>query len=296
MNRLVLIDGNALVHRAYHALPKTFQDASGNPTNAIFGFASMLIKLIQEVSPDGIAVAFDSPGPTFRHHEYGSYKEGRPEADEELAEQIPRVQQLVADFGLPYFELEAYEADDLVAALKKQALAEGVEEILIVSGDMDLAQLVDAQTKLGMPRKGLSDLAIYDISGVKERYGVWPNQIVDYKALRGDPSDNIPGVWGIGEKTAISLLERFDDLEGVYANLGEIKPVVMGKLAAASEDALLSRKIARIVDDVPIKLDLAKCEWGEGKQERGIKALRELGFKSLVKRLGNVQSQIDLDI
>lgn len=287
MKRILLIDGNALVHRAYHAIPKTFKDHQGNPTNAIFGFAAMFIRAIQQLDPVYVAVAFDSPEPTFRHQEYLEYKEGRPEADAELVAQIPRIQQLIVDFGLPYFELDSYEADDLLAALKIQALQADPElEVIIMTGDMDLTQLVDKSTKVCMPKKGIKDLYMYNEQGVYDRYSIWPSQVVDYKALRGDPSDNIPGVTGIGPKTAVLLLEQFDNLEQIYQNLDKIKPSVVKKLAEGADNAALSQKIAKIVDTAPIKLDLPKAQFGEDSIEQGRGALLKLGFKSLVKRLG----------
>jgi len=286
MKRLVLIDGNALVHRAYHALPKTFTNQRGEPTNAVYGFASMLLKVIDGLEPDFLAVAFDMKGPTFRHEEYEAYKEGRPEMDEDLVSQLPKVRQIVKGFDVPVFESPGFEGEDVIATVNRQADEKDSQlETIIVTGDMDLLQLVDRNTKVYTPRKGISEPVLYDEQKVWEKYHLKPTQIVDYKALRGDPSDRIPGVRGIGEKTAVELLGTFGTLEEIYRNLDRIKPAVARKLREGKETAFLSQKLATIVDTAPVELDLERCRFRQVDRVAAARILKNLGFKSLVKRI-----------
>ncbi|MDP2874040.1 MAG: 5'-3' exonuclease H3TH domain-containing protein, partial [bacterium] len=219
---LVLIDGNSLLHRAYHALPKVFTNSAGQPTGAVYGFASMLLKVIEDLKPDFMAVAFDERGPTFRHVEYVGYKKGRPEMDSELVTQVPIVRQLLTELQVPFFSLQGFEGDDIIASLNQQA-GEGHSHLktYIVTGDLDMLQLVDQDTFVYAPKKGISETITYDPQVVKETQGLNPWQITDYKGLRGDASDRIPGVRGIGEKTARALLQKFNSLEEIYQNLGK---------------------------------------------------------------------------
>lgn len=286
MKRLILIDGNALVHRAYHALPKTFTDKNGRPTNAIYGFTSMLLKVIDELKPNYLAVAFDRKAPTFRHQEFVGYKEGRPEMDEALVEQLPAIKEITEAFNIPIHEVDGYEGEDLIASLNRQAGKTHQElETIIVTGDRDTLQLVDKDTKVYMPKKGVSETEFYDEQKVEERLGIKPEQVVDFKALSGDASDRIPGVRGIGPKTAIELLKKYGTLENVYKNLGEIEPKVVKKLAEGSESAAMSQKLAKIVDNAPITLDLEKCRFREVDKLSAIKILEKFNFKSLIKRI-----------
>jgi len=253
MKRLVLIDGNALVHRAYHAIPQTFTNSQGEPTNAVYGFASMLLKVIDNLKPDYLAVAFDMRGPTFRHEEYEGYKKGRPEMDEALVSQLPKVRQIVQGLDVPAFEAQGFEGEDVIASLNRQAGEQHPElETVIVTGDMDLLQLVDKDTRIYSPKKGLSQPVLYDEGKVQEKYGLKSEQVIDFKALRGDPSDRIPGVRGIGEKTAVELLGTFGTLEKIYQNLDQVRPAVAKKLREGRELAFLSQKLATIVDNAPV--------------------------------------------
>ncbi len=299
MRRLVLIDGNSLLHRAYHALPKTLTTSEGEVVNAVYGFVRMLLKVIKDLEPSHLAVAFDVKGPTFRHLEYEAYKEGRPEMDEELVAQLPKVKDLLGDFEVPVYEAQGFEGEDVIAALRAQILNPKSEapnksqitnskpqtETIIVTGDRDVLQLVDERTKVYAPLKGLSNPVIYDAAEVKKRYGLRPDQIVDYKALRGDPSDNIPGVPGVGEKTAVKLLQKYGTLENVFDNLDNLPTREKNLLRGQESQAELSKRLATIVTNAPVELDLERCKVGDFRSEKALGALKKLQFKSLVKEL-----------
>ena len=287
MQRLVLIDGNSLLHRAYHALPKTLTTSDGQVVNAVYGFARMLLKVVKDLEPSHLAVAFDVKGPTFRHLEYEKYKEGRPPMDDDLIGQLPKVKELLEDLEIPVYEAEGFEGEDTIASLKYPIpnTQYPISETVIVTGDRDVLQLVDEKTRVYSPLKGLSNPVIYDEKEVEERYGLRPDQIVDYKALRGDPSDNIPGVPGVGEKTAVDLLQKYESLEGVYQHLDEIVPRVQKLLRENKEQAELSQKLATIVTNAPVELDLEVAKVGDFRSEKALEALRKLQFKSLVKEL-----------
>lgn len=295
--RLVLIDGHAILHRAYHALPP-LTTRSGELVNAVYGFATMLFRILNELQPKYLAVAFDTSKPNFRHMEYVGYQAQRPKTDSELAGQIEKVQELVRAFDIPIFSVEGYEADDVLGTLAQQASEckvplQGkqnskckVDEVLIVTGDRDLMQLVSDKVKLFMPTKGLSEGQIVGEKEVEERMGVPPEQIVDYKGLVGDQSDNYPGVSGIGPKTAAELLKEFGTLEEIYKRLGEVgNKTTVRKLAEGAESAMLSKKLATIVTDVPISLDLEECIVQNYNKEKVIGFFKELGFRSLVTRM-----------
>ena len=291
MSRLVLIDGNSLLHRAYHALPKTLTTSDGQVVNAVYGFARMLLKVVKDLEPSYLAVAFDMKGPTFRHLEYEKYKEGRPEMDTELAAQLPMVKELLKDFEIPTYETQGFEGEDVVAALQVQSSKFKVQnlETVIVTGDRDVLQLVNEQTKVYSPLKGLSNPVIYDAKEVYEQYGLRPDQVVDYKALRGDPSDNIPGVPGVGEKTAVDLLQKYETLEGVFDHLNELTSRQQKLLRSQKEQAELSQMLATITSDAPVELDLEAAKVGDFRSEKALKALKKLQFRSLVKELENNQ-------
>ncbi|MEE8194129.1 MAG: 5'-3' exonuclease H3TH domain-containing protein, partial [Dehalococcoidales bacterium] len=217
----MLIDGNALLHRAYHALPPLTVSKSGEMVNAVYGFASMLLKAIKELKPSHYAIAFDKKAPTFRHRLYDRYKANRPPAPRELIGQLGRIRQLVSAFDMPIFELDDYEADDVLGTLSHQASEQGVDTV-IVTGDADAMQLVSPQVKVlyPRPRHSFSDTMLYDEAAVSQKYGVKPEHIADLKALAGDPSDNIPGVTGIGPKTAVRLIQQFGGVDQIYAHIG----------------------------------------------------------------------------
>lgn len=299
MNRLVLIDGNSLLHRAYHALPKTLTTSEGEVVNAVYGFVKMLLKVIKDLDPQYLAVCFDVKGPTFRHLEYEKYKEGRPPMEEDLAGQFPLVKELLEALEVPIYEAQGFEGEDVVATLQSQISNSKfqIAETVIVTGDRDVLQLVDEKTKVYSPLKGLSNPIIYDAKEVFERYGIRPDQVVDYKALRGDPSDNIPGVPGVGEKTAVDLLQKYDTLEGVFDHLNELTPRQRKLLKENKGQAELSKRLATIVTDAPVELDLEKARVGDFRSEKAIKALKRLQFRSLVAELESVKEdsgQLDL--
>lgn len=284
---LVLIDGHALVHRAFHALPP-LSTGSGELVNAVFGFSSILLKMLKDLAPDYIAATFDLAGPTFRHKEFDAYKATRVKAPDELYAQIGRVKEVLAAFNIPVFEAPGFEADDVIGTIVKQAKKNKVKTI-IVTGDLDTLQLVDENTSVYTLKKGVKETMTYDEAAVKERFaGLAPAQMVDYKGLKGDPSDNIPGVPGVGDKTAGQLLKDFGSLEKVYAaaEQGKIKNIKLAqKLLANKEQAFFSKYLATIKQDAPIKFKLAEALTRDFDKEKVVKIFKDLGFYSLVNRL-----------
>jgi DNA polymerase-1 len=289
---LFLIDGHALAYRTYFALtrgtPGSFTTRSGEPTAGIYGFTAVLLKILEEPDLHYLAVAFDT-GKTFRDEIFPEYKGTRAKMPDDLRTQIDRIRQLVDAFNLPRLEMEGYEADDILGSVARQAAQRGMH-IKIYTGDRDLLQLVTDQIAVSLPGKSLSESKFYFPQDVKEFMGVRPDQIVDLKALTGDKSDNIPGVAGIGDKTAITLLETYDTLDGVYNHLSELSPALQKKLAAGKENAYLSRKLATIVTDLDLQLDYGKfLESSLSFDLNPVEAIfRELEFRSLRERLSVV--------
>jgi DNA polymerase-1 len=285
MKKLVLIDSNALVHRAFHALPP-LTTRKGELTNAVYGFFSALIKVINELKPDYMAATFDLAAPTFRHIEYDQYKAKRVKAPDELYVQIPRTKEVLKAFGIPILEKEGFEADDIIGTIAKKYTNKEID-ILIVTGDLDTLQLVDDNIRIYTMKRGLSDIMIYGEKEVEERYGLKVSQMIDFKALRGDPSDNIPGVKGIGEITATALLKEFKTLENLYKNIGKIKSKnVAEKLKINKEMAFFSKRLVTIRQNVPIKVDLKELDWQNHFDMDKVRELFiELGFNTLLRRL-----------
>ena len=289
--KLYLIDGHALAYRAYFALMRGstggWITSKGEPTAGVFGFTSVLLKILEQERPDYLAVAFDT-GRTFRDELYPQYKGTRAKMPDDLTPQINRIRQLVDAFNIPRLEVERYEADDVLGSVAHQAVREGLG-VKIITGDRDLLQLVDDRIIVNLPGKSLADAKDYLAEDVVAYLGVHPDQVVDYKALIGDKSDNIPGVAGIGEKTAASLLAAYGNLEGIYAHLDEIAAGTRKRLEAGRESADLSRRLATIVTDlrVPLDLEQARCEAFEPEQIEAI--FRELEFRSLLPRLNVVE-------
>jgi len=281
--KLVLIDGHALAYRAFHALPADMKTSQGELTNAVYGFTSMLLNVLREEHPTHIAVTFDK-GLTFRHDMFADYKAHRAKMPDDMRSQMERVRQVVDTLGIPVFEQEGYEADDLLGTLARQAEEQGVHT-LIVTGDTDILQLVDEHTRVLTSRWRFSDTVTYDPQGVKLRYGLPAAQLVDLKALVGDKSDNIPGVPGVGEKTATHLLQQYGSLEGIYEHLDQVQARFRDKLAAGRELAFLSRRLATIVRDAPVQLDLEACRVHSFDRGRVMDLFHELEFRSLVERL-----------
>ncbi len=290
MSKLVLIDGNAILHRAYHAMPP-LTTKKGEPVGAVHGFISMLLRVIQDLKPTHIAVAFDRKEPTFRHEEYEPYQAHRPEMDKDLVPQFDKAKEVVKTFGIPIYDKVGFEADDVIGTLAKQA-EKKVEEVIIVTGDRDILQLVSDRTKVYLPIRGLSEAKLMGEKEVVEKMGVEPSQIDDYKALVGDPSDNYPGVPGIGPKTAAKLLSEYRTLRDIYQNLEKIPAPIAAKLEKGRELAKISQRLAEIVTDVPVKLDLKDADdWGVDRKEV-LDLFARFGFKTLTKRVKKIGEEI----
>jgi DNA polymerase-1 len=288
MSRFFIIDGNSLVHRSYHAVPKHFRSASGEPTNAVFGFVSILLGMLEQEKPDYVAVAFDKKGPTFRHAMMGEYKGTRVKTDDDLIVQFPRVREVLNTLNIPIFEKDGLEADDFLGIMAQELESKHPEvQLFIVTSDQDALQLVSEQTQVVSPVKGYSEVKRYDAAAVKEKLGVWPHQVADFKGLRGDSSDNIPGVPGIGPKTAVSLLEQYGSLENLYAHLEDVEsPAVREKLRAHEGDARLSKEVASILRfDPDFALHLDTCVMHDFNVDAVRQLFETLAFKAHLKRL-----------
>lgn len=284
---LALIDGHALAYRAYFGLPSTFTTSKGEATHAVYGFINILLSIWKEYQPEALIVAFDL-GPTFRHQIYRNYKATREKMPDDLRKQMKRIEQLIRAFNIPIATREDYEADDVIGTLASQATARDVET-LIVTGDRDMLQLVGPNIKVITSGRSFSDRVVYDQAAIQEQYGLSPAQLVDLKSLIGDNSDNIPGVAGIGEKTAIKFLQRYTSLEGVYACLDEISPPIRAKLETRRENAFLSRDLGKIVIDVPgVELDLDRARLADFNIVEVANLFAELEFNSLFQRIPGV--------
>ena len=285
---LLLVDGNALVHRAFHALPPLTVPKTGEPIGAVYGFAMMLVKAINDLKPTHYAIAFDRKAPTFRHQLFDQYKAHRPKMDDELAVQFARVREVVNAFGIPIFEMDGYEADDILGTLSSQAKRQDIDTV-ILTGDADMMQLVSPKVKVYYPRPGgsFSDAILYDGEAVKQRYGVDPPQIADIKALKGDPSDNIPGVPGVGDKTALKLVLQFGSVEKLLEHLEEVEPEKLRtKLRESIELIKRSHELATIDQETPVELNFDECCQIDRYNRTFVAELfRELGFNSLLPKL-----------
>lgn len=280
--KLALIDAHALIHRAYHALPP-MNTSAGLPTNAVYGFTAMLLKVMTTLKPTHMAVAFDVKGPTFRHKEFKDYKAHRPKADDELVAQFDVVRELVRAFNIPILEKQGFEADDIIGTLVT-LVDSGVKKI-IVTGDMDALQLVDPTTTVFTLKRGVTDTVLYTEDSVQERFGFTPALLVDYKGLRGDPSDNIPGVAGIGEKTAQELVAKYGTVEAIYKHLATLSPRVQTRLKGQKTKALHSRRLATIRRDVPIKFELSAAQLDDYDVAAVERIFAKLEFTSFLQRL-----------
>jgi len=297
--QLIIIDSNSIIHRAYHALPP-LTTKKGELVNAVYGFLLVFFKAIREFQPDYIAATFDFPAPTFRHKKFPEYKAKRPPAPEELYQQIPKIKEILEAFGVAVFEKEGFEADDIIGAIatlapKKQVFPK--IEIIILSGDLDTLQLINPQTKVYSLKRGVKDIILYDENLVREKFqGLKTGQLLDFKALKGDPSDNIPGVTGIGEKTAIKLLLDFGSLENLYKEIEEnsektkqLRPKLKEVLLRYKEQAFFSKNLAQIEKNIPLDFTLERCRWDKYNKEKVIKILKNLEFNSLINRLSEVK-------
>lgn len=290
--RLLLIDGHALAYRAYHAI-QPLTSPKGEPTNAIFGFASMLLKAINDYPPDYVILTLDS-GRTFRHEAYAEYKANRPKMPEDLRSQIEHIPELARAMGIPVYTKEGFEADDLLGTLSQQAQDAGLETI-IVTGDSDTFQLISPFVRVLAPQGRMGDALLYDETRIRERYGLEPKQLIDLKALKGDPSDNIPGVAGVGEKGASRLVTQFGSVENVYAHLNEVTPErTRLALEQGAQSAKDGKTLVTIIRNVPgTTLDM-ESRWGDFDRQAVMRLLREFGFTSLVGRIPQEQSQAPL--
>jgi len=287
MNRLIIIDGNAILHRAFHALPP-LTAPDGTIVNAVYGFTSMLLRLVSDLTPTHLVVTFDRPAPTFRKKLYAEYQIKRPKMDDGLVQQIPLVHDVLASMDVQMFEQDGFEADDIIGSLCALH-SSTMDQIIIVTGDKDILQLATEKIKIYMPTKGLSEAKLYGPKETKERLGVLPTQIPDYKALAGDASDNYPGVPGVGPKTAADLLDKYTSIEKLYKQIDkkttDISDRVKEKLITNKDLAILSKTLATIKSDVHIDTHLKPIV---AEQFSGVAVLIELqkfGFNSLIKRL-----------
>jgi len=290
MSKLVIVDGHAIIHRAYHSIPTlTF---NGQPVNGIYGFYSMLLTAINILNPKYLIVCLDSPGPNFRNHEFLGYRSKRKPADHDLIVQLPLLKSTLEQAKISTFSMGGFEADDLIATITIKALKKInknkkklINEVIIITGDKDLMQLVDQKVSLFVPIRGLSETKIYNSSDVVEKLGVLPTQVVDLKALMGDMSDNYPGVAGIGPKVATDLLSQYQNLDNIYKNLNEIKPTVKEKLEKDKDNAYLSQKLATLVKNIPIHLNLSSSKLTPISYQNLITLFKSFNFKSLVQRV-----------
>jgi len=282
---LYLVDGSALAYKAYYAFARNpLMNSKGENTSAVFGFTRSLLKILDEQKPEYLAVVFDRPEPTFRHKDFAEYKAQRAPMPDDMAPQIPRIKEVVEALGVPVLELPGYEADDIIATLARRAAERGMK-VTIVSGDKDLAQLVNDRIRVYNPRKAGEEVEILDRKGVEEKLGVPPERVVDLLALTGDSVDNIPGVKGIGPKTATQLLKQFGSLEGIYENIENVRPERVKRLLQEQEEqARLSRQLATVDADSPVEVALEELRVREPERERLVELFRELEFNSLLQR------------
>lgn len=290
--RLAIIDGKSVFYRGYYAMPN-LSTADGTPTGGVFGFASLAIELIKKLEPDYVAVAWDMPKTNIRKRReiYPEYKAGRKPAPADFYEQIPILQELLDAFGWPLYEIDDYEADDIMGAFAVDAAKKGIETCLLTS-DLDALQLIGPLTKVYALKNGLSNIQEFDIETFEQKYGIRVDQFLDLKSLMGDSSDNLPGVPGVGQKTAVALLQEHETLEGIYANLDSIKPSIAKKLEAGKELAAITKKVGRIWTDVPIELDWDEADVDDTDLEKVAAILKRLEFSSLVRRLPKHMQQV----
>ncbi len=282
--KLVLIDGHALAFQAYYALPADMATTRGELTNAVYGFTSMLLNTIRDEQPDYIIVAFDT-GRTFRHDEYVEYKAHRGRMPQELADQMERIRQIVEAMNIPIVEAEGFEADDVLGTLARQATEQDLST-LIVTGDSDIFQLINPDVRVLLAGRRSADTKTYDQDSIRQRYELKPQQLIDLKALVGDASDNIPGVRGVGDKTATPLLQKYGTVENVYKHLDEITPTrAQNALKQGRDNAFLSKRLVTIRTDVPVTLEPNTARFGDLDRYAVAAIFQELDFRSLLRRL-----------
>jgi len=306
--RLLIIDSNALLHRAFHALPPLITK-KGEQTGAIYGFLLILFRAIKDLNPDYIVACFDVAALTFRHQKFEGYKAKRPKTPEEIKTQLPKIKEVLKVFEVPIFEKEGFEADDLIATISTRAEKENNQlETYILSGDFDTLQLVDKNTKVYTMGKGIKETVVYDEEKILSRFGVKPEQMVDFKALTGDPSDNISGVSGVGKKTAANLLKNYGSLDDLYQkidpssssakrdttgqgkNEADIKPRIKETLLKNKTQAFFARTLIEVKKDVDINFNIKECQFGNFNQKKVENILSEFEFHSLINRLSSLRS------
>jgi DNA polymerase I len=287
MKKLILIDGNAILHRAFHALPP-LNNTSGQQTNAVYGFFSMFFKIVGDLRPEYLAVCFDKAKPTFRKQMYVGYQAKRPKMDNDLVPQIVLVHDGLKKANVAIFEIDGYEADDLIGTLSTKTVQSNKDlQVIIVSGDRDMLQLVNSRVNVLAPIIGITKMILFDEEKVKEKYGLNPLQIIDYKALVGDASDNYPGVAGVGPKTASGLLQKYETFENLYKHLNELPEKLSTRLAQDAEQAALCKKLATIVTDAPITVRNKDLDMVNFNKIGLVEFFNEMGFQSLINRLNN---------
>ena len=281
----MLLDGYGLVYRGYFALPP-LTTSKGELVNGVFGFASIVLRGIADLQPDYLAVSFDLPGPTFRHEQYAEYKATRVRMPDDLRDQFPKVREVVKALRIPVYEMPGFEADDVIGTITSQLDDRDDLETTIVTVDLDMLQLVTPRVRLMTTRSGVENTIMYDVARIDERFGLRPDQMVDYKALKGDPSDNIPGVPGVGEKTAARLIREFGDLDALYERLEEVTPEKLReKLREHRDQVHLGRELSSIVRDLPVEIDLEAARLGDYDRDTVVRLFREYEFRTLIERL-----------
>lgn len=291
--RLIIVDSNALLHRAFHALPP-LTTKSGQETGAVYGFLLTLFKAINDLKADYIVACFDTKAPTFRHEMFKDYKSQRPVTPPGIISQIPITKEVLTAFKIPVFTKDGVEADDLIATICTMVPAQEKDlEVYILTGDLDNLQLVNDNVKVYTLGKGIKDTVIYDINKVKERFGVSPEQMVDFKALMGDQSDNIPGVEGIGKKTAAEIIQKYGNIKNLYDELSTdtavLKPKTKELLKQNKESALMSRELAQMKKDVDMDFKIEDCKFGKFDQSQVEEIFKRLEFNSLINRLNSIR-------
>ena len=285
MERLMLLDGYGLVYRGYYALPP-LTTSRGELVNGVFGFASIVLRGLQDLQPDYLAVSFDLPGPTFRHEQYAEYKATRQRMPDDLRDQFPKVREVVKALRIPVYEMPGFEADDVIGTITKKLDGNEDLETTIVTVDLDMLQLVTPRVRLMTTRSGVENTVMYDVARIDERFGLRPDQMVDYKALKGDPTDNIPGVPGVGEKTAAKLIREFGSLDDMFARIDEVTPEKLReKLREQFDQIQMGRELSRIVCDLPVELDLEAARLGDYDRDTVVRLFREYEFRTLIERL-----------
>lgn len=299
--RLIIIDGNSIINRAFYALPD-MSNSEGLKTNAIFGFVRMMFKIIEDYQPTHMSVAFDKKAPTFRHKQYADYKAGRKKMPDELAQQLQPLKDLLDKFNINRLELEGYEADDLIGTVARLG-EENDFKVYIVTGDKDAIQLASHKTTTLITKKGVGEVEEYNYNSVLERYEMTPTQFIDLKGLMGDKSDNIPGVPGVGEKTGIKLLKQYSTIENLIEHTDELKGSIKKKIEENKDLALMSKELATIITNVPIEVKLEDLEYGDYNKDDVVEKFKEFGFTSLITKLLDIEGgettikeEIDLKI